>query len=69
MKESPSHLQTDKPSMPFDEWYEELCILYAKSEKIDPSAAMRYIKVGVAYGWWKDGFTPYVTFRENYKTI
>lgn len=66
MKASPKHLQTDSPTMSFEEWYKEVCQLFADAEKISLTDAMRYAKAEEAYSWWQDGFTPYVTFRENY---
>lgn len=65
MKKSPTHLQTDEPTMGFEEWYTELVHLTAKYLKIDVTAAMRYVKSDEAHSWYEDGFTPYVTFSEN----
>lgn len=66
MKKSPKHLQTDEPTMEWEEWYLELATLVAKALNIDKIAATRHIKVEEAQAWYKDGFTPFCTFRENF---
>ncbi len=60
------HLQTEKPTMSWEEWYLQLCTLLAKAMKIDKPGASRHIDMDKAEEWYKDGFTPYATFRENF---
>ncbi len=66
--ESPLHLQTEKPTISYDDWIVELANLFAKAEGIDsPMAARKYINFEKAKEWYDDGFTPYATFRETYQ--
>lgn len=60
------HLQTEQPTMRWDLWYKELVQLYAAAEQIEPIAASRHVNIVEARKWYRDGFTPYVTFRETY---
>jgi hypothetical protein len=67
MNPTPQHLQnSDGPTMNWEEWYVELCNLYAKARKIELSAARREVNVSEAQEWFEQGFTPFVTFRENF---
>ena len=63
---SPLHIQTEKPTMSWEDWYLELCPLLAKAMKIDKPGASRHINIDKAKEWYDDGFTPYVCFRENF---
>lgn len=63
---SPLHLQTEKPVLSWEDWWLELNKIYADKFKIPLNAASRYISIDKAREWYDDGFTPYVTFRENF---
>lgn len=61
-----SHLQTEEPTMTFEDWFVELVGHYAKAMNIEKLAARRYISIDAAMEWYSDGFTPYACFRENF---
>ena len=63
---SPVKLQTESPTMIWEDWYVELVSLFAEASKIDKVAAQRYVNIDKAKEWYDDGFTPYVCFRENF---
>lgn len=60
------NLQTETPTMNWEDWYAELVTLTAKEMKIDKISATMYINIDKAKEWYDDGFTPYVCFRENF---
>jgi len=45
---SPLHLQTEQPTMSWENWYVELCSILAEAMKIDKLAAQRYINIDIA---------------------
>lgn len=61
------HLQTNQPKLSYEAWKKELKEITAKQT----GQAISEIKIndGEAQEWWKDGFTPYATFRENYNCL
>lgn len=67
-KNSSDHpvLQTVEPTDDFGLWIIQLIEITAKEVGISEQRAATMINTKEAYEWWKDGFTPYVTFRENY---
>ncbi len=60
------HIQEETQSLEWEEWYLQLCKLYAANDDISLGSAMSRVNVGEARKWYDDGFTPYGTFRENY---
>jgi hypothetical protein len=58
-------LQTDEPTMSFEDWYVALAKVTAEKLNIEVLAAQRRINVHAAYEWWEAGFTPFATFRET----
>lgn len=64
--ESPLNLQTEQPTMSWEDWYVEFMGYVAKAMKIDAPSAQRYVNIDKAKEWYDDGFTPYVCFRENF---
>jgi len=60
----PEHLQTETPTKLFAEWLVELYEVTIKETGLLQSEIN--INTKEAYKWYKDGFTPYATFRETY---
>jgi hypothetical protein len=60
-------LQTAQPLLSYEVWKSELIALTAMKSGREESR----IKINDegAKQWWKDGFTPYATFRETYSNI
>lgn len=63
------HLQTEKPTMSFEDWYVETVSLFAKAWKIDKPMASQKLSISGLERWYNDGFTPYATFRENFQPL
>jgi hypothetical protein len=61
------HLQNEAPALSFEEWKQQLIDVTA--EKTNQLATEIKINDANAREWWQDGFTPYATFRENYKSL
>lgn len=66
---STQHLQTEEPALSFEEWYLQTCKLFADAWKIDGPMASRKLNIYKLREWYDDGFTPYATFRENFKPL
>jgi hypothetical protein len=64
-----THLQTDKPLLSFEDWYTQTVKLFAEAWQIDVPMACQKLNIDELEKWYKDGFTPYVTFRENYHPL
>ncbi|MBU7576475.1 MAG: hypothetical protein KAF40_00290 [Flavihumibacter sp.] len=60
------HIQEESQSLEWEEWYLQLCKLYAANDDIPLTSATRRVNVHAAREWYDAGFTPYGTFRENY---
>lgn len=63
------HLQTENPLLPFEEWYLQTVTLFADAWKIDKPLAAQRLKMDALEEWYRDGFTPYATFRETYSPL
>jgi hypothetical protein len=48
-------------------WFVEFVRLYAEALKIEPLAALRHINKDGAYELYREGMTPYYSFRETYQ--
>lgn len=66
---STQHLQTEEPILSFEDWYLEVVTLFADAWKIDKLGATRRLDMDKLESWYNDGFTPQVTFRENFKPL
>ncbi len=62
-------LQTDKPLLPFEDWFLEVTKLFAEAWGVDAPTATRRLNMFELEEWHKDGFTPQCVFRENYKPL
>lgn len=61
------HLQTEKPILSFENWMLELTKLFANAWKIDVPMVCQKLNWDILEKeWYDEGFTPYVTFRENF---
>lgn len=67
--DSLKHLQTEEPAMSFEDWWVAVCKLFADAWKIDRPGASRRLNIEKMEEWYKDGFTPYATFRENFSPL
>lgn len=60
------HLQSEEPILDFETWLGQTVGLFADAWKINKIIAMQKFDITKLKEWYNDGFTPYVTFRENY---
>jgi hypothetical protein len=63
------HLQTEKPTLSFEDWYGEVIRLFSDAWEIEQTAVVRRLSLAGLKEWYDDGFTPYATFRETYQPI
>jgi hypothetical protein len=63
------HLQTESPVLTFEDWLFQVVTLFSEAWKIDKPSAFARLNVDELESWYKDGFAPYVTFRETYQPL
>ncbi|HLZ16320.1 MAG TPA: hypothetical protein VKQ08_04745 [Cyclobacteriaceae bacterium] len=60
------HIQTEKPILAFEVWLEELAKVTAEQTGMTLQRARSIMRPADAKTWWRDGYTPFATFRETY---